>query len=52
MKKGCSGEYGLKRNEETGGRRKLHIEELHNVYSSSRLIKMIKLRVRWAGGRT
>jgi hypothetical protein len=34
----------------TGGWRKLHNEELHNLYSSPSIIKMIKSRrVRWAG---
>jgi hypothetical protein len=34
----------------TGGWRKLHNEELHNLYSSSSIIRMIKLwRLRWAG---
>jgi hypothetical protein len=33
--------YGLKREEVTAGYRKVH-EELHNLYSSSYIIKMIK----------
>jgi hypothetical protein len=34
----------------TGGWRKLHNEELHNLYSSSRIIRIIKSRrMRWAG---
>jgi hypothetical protein len=34
----------------TGGRRKLHNEELHNLYSSASIIRMIKSRrIRWAG---
>jgi hypothetical protein len=34
----------------TGVWRKLHIEELHNLYSSPSIIRMIKLRsMRWAG---
>jgi hypothetical protein len=34
----------------TGGWRKLHNEELHNLYSSPSIIRMIKLRrMRWAG---
>jgi hypothetical protein len=42
--------YGPKRDEVTGGWRKLHNEELHNVYSSPSIIKMIKSRrMRWAG---
>jgi hypothetical protein len=33
-----------------GDWRKLHIEELHNLYSSSNIIRMIKSRrMRWAG---
>jgi hypothetical protein len=43
--------FGPKRDEETRGLRKLHNEELHNVYSSSpSIIRMIKSRkMRWAG---
>jgi hypothetical protein len=42
--------FGRKRHELTGGWRKLHIEELHNVYSSSSIISMIKSRImRWVG---
>jgi hypothetical protein len=33
-----------KRDEETGGWRKLHNEELHNLYSYPSIIKMIKSR--------
>jgi hypothetical protein len=34
----------------TGGWRKLHNEELHNLYSSPGIIRMIKSRrIRWAG---
>jgi hypothetical protein len=34
----------------TGGRRKLHNEEVHNLYSSSSTIRVIKSRrMRWAG---
>jgi hypothetical protein len=34
----------------TGGSRKLHNEELHNLYSSPGIIIMIKSRrMRWAG---
>jgi hypothetical protein len=35
---------GPKREEVTGGWRKLHNEELHNLYSSPGIIRMIKLR--------
>jgi hypothetical protein len=39
-----------KRDEVTGGWRKLHNEELHNLYSSPTIIRMIKSRrMRWAG---
>jgi hypothetical protein len=42
--------FGPKRDEVTGGFRKLHNEELHNLYSSPSLIRMIKSRkMRWAG---
>jgi hypothetical protein len=42
--------FGSKRDEVTGGLRKLHNEELHNLYSSSNIIRMIKSRrMRWAG---
>jgi hypothetical protein len=42
--------FGPKRDEVTGGWRKLHNEELHNIHSSSSIIKMIKSRrMRWAG---
>jgi hypothetical protein len=33
----------------TGGWRKLHNEELHNLYSSPSIIRMIKSRMRWTG---
>jgi hypothetical protein len=39
-----------KRDEVTGGWRKLHNEELHNLYSSPSKIRIIRSRrVRWAG---
>jgi hypothetical protein len=42
--------FGQKRREVRGGRRKLHNEELHNLYSSPNVIRMIKSRrMRWAG---
>jgi hypothetical protein len=42
--------FGPKRDEVTGEWRKLHNEELHDLYSSPSIIRIIKLRrVRWAG---
>jgi hypothetical protein len=42
--------FGLKRDEVTADWRQLHNEELHNLYSSPNLIRMIKSRkTRWAG---
>jgi hypothetical protein len=42
--------FGPRRDEVTGGWRKLHNEELHNVYSSPSIIRATKSRmVRWAG---
>jgi hypothetical protein len=39
-----------KRDEVTGGWRKLHNEELHGLYSSPSVIRVIKARkMRWAG---
>jgi hypothetical protein len=44
------GIFGSKREELTENWRKLHSEELHNLYSSSNIIRMIKARrMRWAG---
>jgi hypothetical protein len=41
---------GPKRVEVTGGWRKQHNEELHNLYSSPNIIRIIKsMRMRWAG---
>jgi hypothetical protein len=41
--------FGLKRDEETGGWRKLHNEKLHNLYSSPSIIRINKSRrMRWA----
>jgi hypothetical protein len=41
--------FGPKRDEVTGGRRKLH-EDLHNLYSSPSIIRVTKSRrIRWAG---
>jgi hypothetical protein len=42
--------FGPKRDEVIGGWRKLYNEELHNSYSSSNIIRMMKSRrMRWAG---
>jgi hypothetical protein len=42
--------FGPKRGEVTGGWRKLRNVELHNLYSSPSIIRMIKSRrMRWAG---
>jgi hypothetical protein len=39
-----------KKDEVTGGWRKLHNEELHNLYSSPSIIRMIRSRrMRWTG---
>jgi hypothetical protein len=41
---------GPKRDEVTGEWRKLHNEEIHNLYSSTDIIRQIKSRrMRWAG---
>jgi hypothetical protein len=37
-----------KRDEVMGGCRKLHNEELYNVYSSPSIIRMMKSKMRWA----
>jgi hypothetical protein len=42
--------FGQKRDDVTGGWRKLHSEEFHNLYSSPSTIRMIKSRkMNWAG---
>jgi hypothetical protein len=40
--------FGPKREEVTGGWRKLYIEELCDLYSSPGIIRIIKSRMRWA----
>jgi hypothetical protein len=41
--------FGPKRNEVTGGWRKLHNEELRDLYSSPSIVRIIKSRrMRWA----
>jgi hypothetical protein len=41
--------FRRKRDEVTGGWKKLHNEELHNLYSLSSIIRLIKSRrMRWA----
>jgi hypothetical protein len=42
--------FGPKRDEVAGGSRKLHNEELHGLYSSPGIVRVIKVRrLRWAG---
>jgi hypothetical protein len=42
--------FGPNRDEVTGGWKKLHNEELHDLYSSPSIIRIIKSRrIRWAG---
>jgi hypothetical protein len=42
--------FGLKRDEVTGEWRKLHNKELHDLYSSPGIIRIIKLRrMSWVG---
>jgi hypothetical protein len=42
--------FGPERDGVTGGWRKVHNEELHNLYSSPSIIRIIKSRrMKWAG---
>jgi hypothetical protein len=42
--------FGAKRDEVTGEWRELHNEELHDLYSSPSIIRIMKVRrMRWAG---
>jgi hypothetical protein len=41
--------FGLKRDEKTGEWRKLHNEELHDLYSTPNIVRVITTRMRWAG---
>jgi hypothetical protein len=44
------GIFGAKRNEVTGEWRKLHNEELNDLYSLPNIVRVVKLRrLRWAG---
>jgi hypothetical protein len=40
--------FGIKRNEVTGKWRKLHNEELNDLYFSPNIVLVIKSRMRWA----
>jgi len=41
--------FGPKRDKVAGAWRKLHNEELNDLYSSPNIVRVIKLRMRWAG---
>jgi hypothetical protein len=41
--------FGTERDEVTGGWRKMHNEEVHGLYPSPSIIRVIKARMRWAG---
>jgi hypothetical protein len=42
--------FGLKRNEVTGEWRKLHIDDLNNLYTSPSIVRLVKSRrMRWVG---
>jgi len=40
--------FGPKREEVAGGWRRMHDEELHNLYASPNIMKVIRSRTRWA----
>ena len=41
--------FGARRDEVTGELRRLHNEELNDLYSSPNRVRVIKSRMRWAG---
>ena len=41
--------FGPRRNEVTGEWRKLHNEELNDLYCSTNIVRVIKSRMGWAG---
>jgi hypothetical protein len=41
--------FGPRKDEVTGEWRKLHNEELHHLYSSPTIMRVIKSRIRWEG---
>ena len=41
--------FGPKRNEVTGEWRKLHNEELYDLFSSNSIVRVIKSRLKWEG---
>ena len=41
--------FGRRRGEVTGEWRRLHNEELNDLYSAPNIVRVIKSRMRWAG---